>query len=269
MQKLCAYCGSEGSFSREHIWPRGIIKRVPDYDARYFGKADKVLSAEQIIRDVCAPCNNGPLSELDAYGCRLFDKYFHRTDIRGAPVNFRYDYDLLLRWLLKISYNASRSVGIDTEHLQRCAPYILNAEDAIKDIWLLAALLEPFSGIIHGENKVVLPTGVRAARVEIADNKALPFILRLVSVNAFFFVLVVTKDGETADYALAKRSLRGRQIPRSRKRVLLKPSGLNTRDFWLGHFLDKDHLYREHFARKQSAPQSYGPLRAASSTGRS
>jgi len=252
VQKFCAYCGSDGPFSREHIWPRGIIKRVPDYDARYFGNPDKVLSAEHTIRDVCTACNNGVLSELDAYGCRLFDDYFHLTDIRGAPVNFRYDFDLILRWLLKISYNASRSVGIDTEYLQRCVPYILGAEDTIKDVWLLAVLVEPVTGIIRGVYDELPPYGVRAARVETAEDVPLPFIVRLVAVNAFYFLLVITKDGEAANFALAKRLLPGKQVPRTRRSVWLRPSGLDTRDVWLGHMVDKDHLYREHFARRRS-----------------
>ena len=65
MQKLCSYCRSKGPFTTEHIWPRGIAKRVPELKARYFGKADKVLPAEQTIKDVCALCNNGELSTLD------------------------------------------------------------------------------------------------------------------------------------------------------------------------------------------------------------
>jgi hypothetical protein len=251
-KKACAYCGSEGVFTREHIWPRGIIRRAPDYEARYFGKVDKVLSSEHVTRDVCADCNNGALSELDEYGCLLFDNYFCQSDIAKTRVHFKYDYDLLLRWLLKISYNSSRSVGVDTEHLRRCVPYIVGAEARIRDVWLFAILIEPLSRIADGMHKVVPPQGVRAARVGGAEEQNLPFIVRLVGLNAFYFLIVITKEGEKADFALARRSFRGKQLARIYRSVLLTPSGLNTYDVWKGHLEDKDHLYREHFARRRS-----------------
>ena len=261
-KKVCAYCGSEGVFTREHIWPRGIIRRVPDYGARYFGKADKVLSSEHVIRDVCPNCNSGVLSELDEYGCSLFDNYFRQADTGKAQVTFRYNYDLLLRWLMKISYNSSRSVGVDTEHLRRCVPYIVGAEARLGDVWLFAILVAPLNRIVDGEHKVVPPQGVRAARVGGADAVNLPFIVRLVGLNAFYFFVVITKEGEKADFALARRSFRGKQLARIYRSVLLRPCGLDTYDVWKGHLEDKDHLYREHFARRQSETGERGKGRA-------
>ena len=197
-------------------------------------------------------CNNGVLSTLDTYGCGLFDEYFHDSSCGIASINFRYEYNRLLRWLLKISYNASRSVGLDTVHLRRCAPYILGTKDSVEDVWLLAVLVEPFNGIVKGEHKIVPPMGVRAARVESANDLGLSFIVRLVSINAFYFFIVITKEGELADYSSAKRLLLGKQISRTRRNVVLKPSGLDTLEVWGQHLSDKDHLYREHFAHKKA-----------------
>jgi hypothetical protein len=250
MEQRCAYCGLVGPLSREHVWPRGIIKRTPDYNARYFGKADKVLSAELVIKDVCSTCNNGILSSLDEYGCRLFDDYFHDPKIGTRPVNFRYNYDRLLRWLLKISYNASRSVGVDTEHLCRCVPYVVGTDDTIKDTWLFAMLVRPFERMVDGEHKVVPAYGIRATRVEPANKRPLPFVIRLVALNAFYFFIVLAKEGETANFSLAKQLLRCKQVPRTQPSVNLKPGGFDTRDVWAGHLLDKEDLYRSYFARK-------------------
>ena len=103
MRKECAYCGKRAKHTREHIWPSGIIDRVPTYQLRYSEPADRVVPSDLVIADVCAECNNGPLAELDAYGCELHDRYFHRCSSHGDTVLFHYDYALLGRWLLKSS----------------------------------------------------------------------------------------------------------------------------------------------------------------------
>ena len=190
---------------------------------------------------------------MDEYGCLLFDSYLCQSDIGKTHINLRYDYDLLLRWLLKISYNSSRAVGVDTEHLRRCVPYIVGAEaENQRRMAFRHTDREPHSRIADGEHKVVPPQGIRAARVGSADERDLPFIVRLVGLNAFYFLIVITKEGEKADFALARRSFRGKQVARIYRSVLLRPSGLDTYDIWKGHLEDKDRLYREHFARRRS-----------------
>ena len=64
-KRVCAYCAKEAPLTREHLWPGGIIKRAKDLNTSYFGKLNKFIDAELTIKDVCAECNNGPLSELD------------------------------------------------------------------------------------------------------------------------------------------------------------------------------------------------------------
>ena len=76
-------------------------------------QAKKVFGADLIVKDVCARCNNGALSALDTYACKLYDSYFSKTVERNEHVDFRYDHDQLLRWLLKVSYNSSRTTHVD------------------------------------------------------------------------------------------------------------------------------------------------------------
>src|SRR5438034_7016401 len=112
MSKACAYCGStDKKMTKEHIWPQSIAERLPTYTARFISPANKVLEADLVIKDVCEPCNNGPLSKLDEYGAQLFDAYFNRFYEHGQAVEFRTDWTLLKRWLLKISYNSARAAG--------------------------------------------------------------------------------------------------------------------------------------------------------------
>jgi hypothetical protein len=112
-KRLCAFCGSEGSLTREHLWPASLHRRPVAANQNtgnlfWLRRIDREVQGEPTLRDVCDLCNNGVLSDLDAYVCRLFDRYFVRILQRYERVNFEYDYHLLKRWLLKMSYNSAR-----------------------------------------------------------------------------------------------------------------------------------------------------------------
>src|SRR5258708_39077844 len=102
MSSVCAYCRLDRPLTKEHIWPKGFIKRT-NYKIRYSAKAPKTFSGEMTIRDVCYSCNNGPLSNLDAYACELFDEYFKNFVQNGEVVSFKYHFSSLTRWLLKVA----------------------------------------------------------------------------------------------------------------------------------------------------------------------
>jgi hypothetical protein len=109
--RRCAYCDATGNLTREHLLPHALSLRSDD---RLFGNIvaqgqHKVTSAEPTITDVCENCNNGPLSVLDTYACGLYDKHFVEIVRAGDCVKFEFDYDLLLRWLLKTAYNFARA----------------------------------------------------------------------------------------------------------------------------------------------------------------
>jgi 5-methylcytosine-specific restriction endonuclease McrA len=70
--RQCAYCGSEGNLTREHLWPTSLHKRLSatnDVTQSLFWlrRINAEIEGEPTIRDVCSACNNGPLSNLDAY----------------------------------------------------------------------------------------------------------------------------------------------------------------------------------------------------------
>src|SRR6266571_5236600 len=126
----CAYCGGPGPFTKEHVWPTSLYERfVADATARphFFldRSPDKFVLGEPTIRDVCAGCNNGELSRLDGYACQLYDSFLHRQFEDGESVVFEYDYDRLLRWLLKIAFNSARVHRSDTGILGYYRNYIL------------------------------------------------------------------------------------------------------------------------------------------------
>jgi hypothetical protein len=70
---------------------------------------EKAVMSDLEIHDVCRKCNNGPLSGLDAYLCALNDKYFSTIVHSGDCVHFEYDFERLLRVVLKIGFNVARA----------------------------------------------------------------------------------------------------------------------------------------------------------------
>lgn len=133
---VCAFCDRDvPRLTKEHLWPAALHTRISEANALpgdryqfYLKKIDKTIAGEPQIKDVCATCNNGPLSMLDGYVCQLWDECFHRIVPAGAQIAFRYDYHLLVRWLLKICFNAARMHDSDVRHLRACREYILKGD---------------------------------------------------------------------------------------------------------------------------------------------
>jgi hypothetical protein len=86
----------------------------------------KMLPGDQIVRDVCATCNNKVLSMLDAYAKKFFiENKLLVQNYADSSVLLNYNYDLLLRWNLKVSYNASRKTNAQSYLFEDHIPYIL------------------------------------------------------------------------------------------------------------------------------------------------
>lgn len=125
---ICAYCNEEKQATKEHIIPKGIIDLFPECNLAYSG-FDKVHGGEATIKDVCSECNNGQLSKLDTYGKEFVETYFINNYKKDDKVDIEYDYDLLIRWLLKIVYNNERSYHRDVEWFKKNIDYILYGGD--------------------------------------------------------------------------------------------------------------------------------------------
>ncbi|MFC0446342.1 hypothetical protein ACFOD1_07425 [Pseudidiomarina halophila] len=146
---ICAYCDNECSPSREHIIP-DFLYRYQKGDGGHMGwneSAQKIVSGEAKIKDVCKPCNNGPLSDLDSYGKRFLTNagvFIENFLLERRTV--QYEYSSLLRWLLKISFNSARASRNKPKVLERYKAFILNGEDearVLNEVFLFAGLVKP------------------------------------------------------------------------------------------------------------------------------
>jgi len=195
---LCAYCGLENKPTREHVWPEGFLARVGKGFAHYSPKSGRVHGADYIVRDVCATCNNVKLSVLDAYFCSLYDKYFYDSKGSDTIIEFFYDFDLLLRSLLKIAYNTARSSGSEMRPLEKTASFILDGGKAPDGVVLVAELVSP-SYIMDGANPgsapvEVRPTMYRSCRGLLQTQSGESVLVRIVAVGSFFFHILLARD---------------------------------------------------------------------------
>jgi len=226
----CAYCQRVAKLTREHIWPASIVRQVSGR-FRYNANRTKLLWSDLVINDVCQSCNNGPLSELDTYGTQLFETYFARYITEQGSVCFEYDFETLARWLLKLSFNAARSVGSDAERLSRYAPALIDkAVDLPQDFSIALDLVLPSD--IPGVGREILPASNRLCRIEFTNGVGDWCTVRLVAINSYYFwILIQDKPDAEVDMHHAQAVLskiRGTYLEPSATRVTLMPSGATT-----------------------------------------
>lgn len=196
---LCAYCGSQSAPSRDHVWPKCFLEKVGRRRyAHYSPKSGKVHGADYVVKDVCANCNNVKLSVLDSYFCDDYERYFRIPRDADSVVEFQYDFDLLLRALLKIAYNTARSAGSEAQPLARLARYVLDGGRTPEGVALVAELVSPtyLPDRSHpsAPPKKVLPTMYRSMRAELSTKHGANIAVRVVAVGSFFFHLLISRD---------------------------------------------------------------------------
>jgi len=187
--KKCAYCDIETKLTKEHIWPKCMISRMPELTFRYIASQEKFVKSELVISDVCSECNNEKLSNLDSYFCSLYDKFFIYFHEEKKQFVFEYDYELLLRSLLKINFNSSRTIDKEENFFEKHKHFILEGGRASENIIVTLDIVTPC--IVNGEK--VYPKSMRCG---IADTgtKNENFIIRAVSVNSFYFYILMLKE---------------------------------------------------------------------------
>lgn len=196
MSKCCAYCFKNETVTREHIFPAGVISKYKSLIATN-DKVDFGFRGDLTIKDVCARCNNGPLSQLDTYFVETFVQYMAEPILPGNSIDFRFDYHLLKRFLLKVSYNSARasiSGKLDAEAMKHYISYILGEAPIAKDvmmrlqIYTSAKKVNKYTGVQDGFMEARL---LRSAKVPYEGNYSNAYTIRLVVFNSFWFLLFV------------------------------------------------------------------------------
>jgi hypothetical protein len=191
--KGCAYCNKQGSLTKEHIWPRSLITKYEGLKA-FNPRINSFYNGEPVIKDVCATCNNIHLSKLDSYLSELHEKYLQNILSPGDAAFIEYDYNLLLRALLKISYNSARAFAEDktTKLLSKYSRFIIDNSYSPKTVLRLQ--------IVTASKRINIETGVdeglfepvhlRCGTIDYDGRLSHRFLVRMVAINCFWFYMI-------------------------------------------------------------------------------
>lgn len=228
-ERKCAYCGSSGPLTREHLWPAALHSRLADANDEtsncfWLRRIDKEIEAEPTLRDVCAKCNNGFLSTLDEYICGVFDRHFVRLIERHSTVEFDFDYHLLKRWLLKICFNSARAhTSQDRFVFVPLLPYIRGDSLSVgRSAQLYVQLTYPsLRKDENGQEFLFRPTDHRVGHAWFDVPGVGRKLLRAVHLRAFSFYLAFYKpSGDSA----AVQAFSAAFLKLKPEAVLLRPS---------------------------------------------
>lgn len=192
--KKCAYCDTATKLTKEHIWPKCLITRMPNLTFRYIGGQDKFVTSELTISDVCSKCNNEKLSKLDSYFCSLYDKYFKNFHEEKKQFVFEYDYNLLLRSLLKIIFNSSRTINSEDNYFENFKHFIINGNETWGNVIIILDIITPW--ITNGIK--VYPASMRCGTAD-AGIKNENFIISAVTVNSYYFYILISKEKKISE----------------------------------------------------------------------
>lgn len=202
----CAYCEQPCIATREHIIPRWFIEARKELDTFSARAPVTHLKGDLVVRDVCETCNNGVLADLDAYGKELYERYFATPLYAGEAVEFKFDRERLLRWLLKISYNSARAQNADFGILREYRKTILGQAPIPDHVssWLhlvapsyLAPSQDPRPAKRKEEGSPFVhePDWFRICQFRLPMNPAANLVQRLIIINSFAFTFVIAPFG--------------------------------------------------------------------------
>lgn len=197
--KTCAYCNVASiKFTKEHIWPDNIIKKCIPL-LTYNPRNDDFYEGDPVVKDVCEQCNNTHLSEIDVHLGNVFDRYFSNYIEAGQSTEFSYDYNMLVRGLLKISYNSTRSTKNQKQQklLARFAKQILRG-GAFPSVMVRLQIVTTSKAVtLIGHEVGALQPGVLRCAVVAYDGRfSNRFCIRLVGFRSYWFYLVIPYKSE-------------------------------------------------------------------------
>lgn len=259
----CAYCEAEGKMSREHVIPKGFIEHMNT--GKKYAWLDKaptrLINAELTVKDVCAVCNNGELSLLDSYGLKLILKYNEQIFLQTKKIYFKYDYDMLARWLLKVCYNSARAndTKYDIELYEKNVDYIMNKGIAKTCISVFAMYIgtscfgEEFEQVcqhIRKEREYEIDW-FRIAPFRMIDEMVFYCASRCIIINSFAFLIVVCDK----EHECEEKRIKDAIIKEYPNAVELKNNGkvwLKREEHFLMDSLISSRQLRDSFLRKRT-----------------
>jgi hypothetical protein len=228
-ERTCAYCGRDSDLTNEHVFPECFNKTFDSITTAKTPAGEKAVLSDLKIHDVCGDCNNGPLSRLDAYLCTLNDKYFSTIIHSGDCVHFVYEFDRLLRVLLKIGYNVARARKWPLENWRDAAHYIRGTAPRPSGFRLFLQLMIPTP---LKDTRLQFPPEVTEVpplpmRVYLMKLANLPGIMAGYMLSVWSYRFFVFREDMQASRITTRRSI-GKWLKNTRGSLELDPRGVAT-----------------------------------------
>lgn len=237
---ICAYCRQDATATREHVIPAFIYRFQKELEKNVIGwneAAKKMVGGEHQVKDVCRTCNGGVLSNLDAFGKKfLITNGFLTQNYTKREADLTYDYNQLVRWLLKISFNSTRTNSDHTHLFEKFIPYILEGTPSPKktDFAVVATLAAPVTTEeLGGDYQALQALADESGRVNpffmrisYGPNRYETFTLRVVMFGPLLFFLLMYVPGVPTGLASNETKRLLKKFPNL---TLLQPS--TTRAF--------------------------------------
>ncbi|ROZ72087.1 hypothetical protein [Ramlibacter sp. WS9] len=165
----------------------------------YSKRESKFYKGDPTIKDVCAHCNNVLLSKLDSYLASLYDAHFHQILLPGEQASISYDHELLLRALLKVSFNSARADASEK---------VVKAHKGLINFMLHGGYRPPVElrlqivtasraiNLNEGTEKFLEPRHLRCAEIPYDGPMSHRFVVRMIAINCYWFFLVLPYKNE-------------------------------------------------------------------------
>lgn len=158
---ICAYCNKESKLTREHVIPAFMYAAAGGGTVGWRSVPEKMVGGEHKIKDVCTACNSGPLSTLDSEAKNTLETSGLLVDnFVAAELVLTYDFDTLVRWLLKVSFNSARVDGAHSHHFLQYRRYMLEGIPRPRrgEVSIAVELLAPY--LVPQEQRATLSPSV-------------------------------------------------------------------------------------------------------------
>ncbi|MED4005001.1 hypothetical protein P4629_06250 [Priestia aryabhattai] len=198
----CVYCNNDRKPTKEHVIPDSFIRRMDKKtQITWLDKApSKVIGGDITVKDVCSECNNGTLSKLDDYAVNLITGYNGKINMSTNHLFFKYNFDFLSRWLLKVCYNSARANNSESDInlYKKVIEYILKGEKT--DVKF--SIFGLFMDLRHDRKEVINYNHFdvnsdfsidffRIAPFTLREIGTYKCALRTIMINSFAFLIVI------------------------------------------------------------------------------
>jgi hypothetical protein len=207
---LCSYCDQEQPLVREDLIPEWFHTHVPAWDEPARARGWMVRTDLQ-VDDICTDCHDR-LARPARYGRQLFEEQLVRYLYADSAEGFVPDHPMLVRWLLRLSYDAARLHGEELGVLAQYRDVATGRAEVPPELQLWLRTITPTRGeadaillALRGDSTPTQhPDWFRIGVLGVDNCDCLSWSFRQVAINSFCFMLCLP-DPSNLDDARTER----------------------------------------------------------------